>query len=268
MHADEFRQKAKVAIEKEQLTHALDLYNKALALEPTDQKIRKELNSLRGLLRAELELRKRGALKIFAPLRQLQKELEAAKGIINPDDPLLNFVEKQLNGIMVFRFGGAFLILVLISVLFFLFLGERFELFELHTPTVTPTSTYVSVPLSNVPTQTIAPATMTFTVTVSPTMTVTETPFPTPTITLGYGRLIENSFPLETPNGKFLRRTLSDGKLGEVYLFRKQYVVIVDSKFDASELWYKCTWEVDGEVGVGWILAKSIEPFAPPTPTP
>jgi len=47
------------------------------------------------LYKAEAVLRKRNALGIFTPLGQVQNALKAARGVINTDDPLFEFVERQ-----------------------------------------------------------------------------------------------------------------------------------------------------------------------------
>jgi hypothetical protein len=67
-----------------------------------------------------------------------------------------------------------------------------------------------------------------------------------------------NVFPVENLSG--------DTKSTEVLLYRKQFIAIVDSKYFQNDIWYKCTWEVDGVSGVGWINGKFIEFGPPPAP--
>jgi tetratricopeptide (TPR) repeat protein len=261
--AEEFKEKAKHAQENRHWAEALDLYTKALRLENTDEAVKKEIRGLQGLLRAESELRNRGVLKIFAPLGKLQKAWESAKGVVNPDDPLLNFVEKQLNQIRMIRIGGIIAILVLVGFVFFSFWGEKFELFELHgTTTLTPTSALTgtfAITTSETPTQIASPI-PTASVTDTPTVTATYTPESTFTpVPLGYGILNSNTYPLEEPDGK---------QLGYI-LYRKQPVTMWESRISHSFTWYRCSWVVNGIPGEGWILGRLVDELEiTPTPSP
>ena len=116
--ADEFRRKANYALSQEQWKAALDFYNQALSLDPTNVVLKKEFDSLQNLLRAESELRRRGILKIFTPLGKLWSASEAARGIMPPNNHLLNFIENRLNQIKMFRIGG--IVAFIISLLLFL----------------------------------------------------------------------------------------------------------------------------------------------------
>ncbi len=119
--ADEFRQKATLALENKQWKEALDLYNKALLLDPTNMVIKKELDSLQSLLKLESELQKKGLLKIFVPIRKLQIAFDTAKGIMMPDNPMLVFIQKQLHQITQIRIGLIVILVVTGFVYFYFF---------------------------------------------------------------------------------------------------------------------------------------------------
>jgi len=262
--ADEFRRKANYALSQEQWKAALDFYNQALSLDPTNVVMKKEFDSLQNLLRAESELRRRGILKIFTPLGKLWGASEAARGIMPPDNRLLNFIENRLNQIKMIRIGGV--VVIIIGILLFLILSEKFEFLEVHPTAIESTNTAVV----NTATVTFTPMstpTMTATVvtTIPPTATAFQTLVPTPRSVLGYGRLTLNFFPLEEPNGNRIQHTI-DGNLSDLMLNRKQFVIVVDSRYAASRIWYKCLWELNGVENEGWILDEYIEFVPPPTP--
>lgn len=275
--ADEFKEKANLALSEERWKDVLDLYNKALALDPTNIIIKKELECFQDLLRAEAELQKKGLLKIFAPLRQVQTALRSARGVINPDNSLLKYVQVQSDRVRLTRIVGMIVITTILAVLFLSFSSEIAEIFEFGD-TATVTAPITTPIISSVPTNTFAPITFetptitaspmaAFTATITDTPTVTATLGPTPVVVLGYGRLLLNFFPVQEPNGRRIQQ-LIDGKENDLILPRKQLVTVVDSKFDVGGIWYKCIWKVNGVAGEGWILDKYIEFVPPPTPTP
>lgn len=252
--ADQFKREAGYSLEMEQWEVALDLYQKALTLDPTNVVIKKEFESLEGLLYTQTELRKKGIKKFFTSIGEWRNALRTARGVLNPDNAMLNFVEKQINQIRLIRNGSMFAILVVIGIVIYSILPVTIEV----APPIT-TETMLSA-ISNTPKGTPTPTptfTSAATSTILPTMTTAPTLGPTPTVVLGYGRLTTNFFPVEEPNGKRI----------ESGLFRKQYVTVVDSRFDSGERWYKCTWEVEDALVEGWIIGGSIEFVPPPIPT-
>lgn len=94
--ADEYKQKANRALEKEQWGEAFEYIEKGLALQLADVSIKKELDNLKNLLRAELELRRLGVLRVFAPLGHIRSARKIAESVVAPDNPLLKLIEKQL----------------------------------------------------------------------------------------------------------------------------------------------------------------------------
>jgi tetratricopeptide (TPR) repeat protein len=245
--ASEARQSAKQALESEKWKDALNLYARAVSLDPTNAMLRKEFDSLRGLLHAESKLRNKSIQRIFISPSQLQTNLIIVKGIVSANKPLLNYIEKQLHWIRLMRIrlvriGGLGMLIALLLII----MSEGIKLNNIPyiiTGTHPPTST------STITSTITSTVTVTPTITVSPTITVTHTLEPTPTIVLGYGRLIAFFFALETPNGKRI----------EPGLRKNQQITIVDSRLDYGDLWYKCIWEEDGLLKEGWILGKYIE---------
>jgi hypothetical protein len=216
-----------------------------------------ELDSLKSLLSFESELQKKGLLKVFAPTRKLQTAFDTAKGVMNPDSPMLVFVQKQLRQIIQIRIGGVILIL-LVGFLYVSSLSEWFEFFESHS--IATTSTNISTIVSPaIPSQVVNPI-KTLTHTDIPSATPIDTIEPTPTfVPLAYGKLLASYFtPYDEPNKNML----------DISLKRGQFLIILSTKEDHGALWYECIWEVDGVAGKGWILAEKIKIVQPPTPTP
>ena len=252
--ADEYRQKAKLAMGKEGWKEALDLYDKALALDTTNDVMKKELDSLQGLLRAETQLRKRGISKVFASLAQWQNTVESARIVMNPDNPLLNFVEKQLNQIRVIR--GVGVIILLIGIVLPLYLSGAFGRFSLAPALAnTPTATYTATIRPN----TSAIGTGTQTMTPNVVITSTHTLMPTPTLaTLGVGYIIKASVSVwDKPNGAFVNR-----------LGLYQIVTLLEIQEASGAIWFRCMWEINGISGEGWILSDYIKFGPPPIPQP
>lgn len=261
--ADEYRQNANLAIQKDKWEDALDLLNKGLSLSLADVSIQKELDGLRDLLIAELEIRKVGQLKLFAPLTELQNALRVAQSVVGSENLLLKLVSSQIRKIKLARITT--LVVIALGGVFILYRNELKEnvilpLISVDSPqgsliSQTPTFEVDVVPTINVADE-IAPLnhTETLTSTLAPTLTPTLTLIPV----LGYGKLTEYTFPLAKPNGDVLG----------IQLKPKQYVTILDRREINGFVWYDCRWEIDGEYGDGWILEKFIQFAPPPTPTP
>ncbi len=260
--ADDFRQKAQLALGREQWKEALDLYNKALTLDSTNDVMKKERDSLQSLLEANTHLRKGGASRIFTPLAQWQNAVDAAKVIMNPDNPLVSFVEKQLNQIRVIR--GATVIIVFIGIALPLYLSGilgRFSPVPSLTDTPTPTislPTNTSIAPANTATETLALISPTSpAVAETPTVTPTETLTLTPTLaSLGTGYVTKAlASTWDNPNGKLIER-----------LGLYQVVTVLERKEVAGSVWYKCSWDRNGTIVEGWILGEYINFGIPPTP--
>ena len=252
--ADEYKHKANLAVQQEQWGEAMDCIKKGLALNLADTSIKKELDSLRELLRAELDLRRFGAFKVFVPLGHISNALRIAEKVVSPDNPLLKMVAKQLNQITSIRIASS--AVILLGFLFWLYRLETNEIhFFLPAPTNTPTLiiTLETFTLEVQPSATIAP-----TNTLMVTATETMTPAPTPIPVLGYGKIREYTFPLEKPNGDLLG----------VQLKPDQYLTILEREDVSGLIWYKCRWDFNNVTNEGWLLDEFIQ-FAPaPTATP
>jgi tetratricopeptide (TPR) repeat protein len=260
--ADEFRQKANFALKNKKWKEALDLYDKALLLDPTNIAMKMELDSLKSLLNFESELQKKGFLRIFVQTRKLQIVFDTAKGVMNPDSPMLVFVQKQLQQITQMRIVGGIILLLLVGLVCFASLGEKFELpwADITKPASTSEPT---IALTEMPAQ-LMDSTLTSTYTaipsVTPTKTLRPTSTPTPTpVPLAYGELVSSYFkPYDEPNKNLL----------DIVLNRNQTLIILNKKEDHGALWYECVWEVDGITGRGWILAEKIRIVQAPSSTP
>jgi tetratricopeptide (TPR) repeat protein len=255
--ADEYKQKANLALEKGEWDDALGFLDKGLALNLADIAIKKELSSLHDLLHAESDVRKFGALKIFIPLGQMRYAQKVAKKSVNPDNPLLKRVSKQFNQIISIRIAG--IAIILIGVLF---LVNNLEANEIHllSPTSTPTfpPTFIATLKPSV-SATQPPAIVTTSNT--PTAKATETLIPAPTAipVLGYGKLKVYTYPYDKPGGNILGVQLSP----------RQFVTIIDTQERGGFIWYKCKWEItDIAFKEGWLLEDFLQFVPPPTPTP
>ncbi len=117
--ADEFRQKAKIAISNEKWRDAMEMYSKASTLDPTNEIIQKEADILWRLLQVETFLQSNKVSKLFAPLKQWNDTLNSAKLFINSSNHLVNFIEKQINKIRLFRIFGIIILFLTMVVLFY-----------------------------------------------------------------------------------------------------------------------------------------------------
>jgi hypothetical protein len=264
--ADDYKQKAKLALSGEQWKEALEMYNKARVLDPTNEVIRKETDSLQGLLQAETFLRSGGVSKVFAPLSKWQSSIDAARLFINPGGRLLSFVEKQINQIRFFRILGT--VILVVGTIVFLYatgLPERLE--KWFDPTPLPTSaptSIISVPThtSTVPVNTATPAPETTVptgpaISETPTIAPSETSSPTPTQqNLGSGYINKaTASSWGEPNSSLIERL----KLYDP-------LVLLERTEVGGSVWYRCSWEKDGTTKEGWILADNITFGPPPTP--
>ena len=259
--ADDFRQKAKTALNENRWNDALESYNKALTLDPANELTKRELESLQDLLRTETALKKRGVMRVFMPISKLQNTVEAARIVMNSGNPLLSYIEKQLSQIRLFR--ATSIILLLIIIIFPLYYNDDIRgLFApvlAETPIIS-TATYTS---EVVPTNTEQQATesiiITNTQTINtdtPTPTPTETLTPTPTeVILGTGYINKGiASTWDAPNGKLIER-----------LSLNHPLTILEQKTIATNfLWYRCRWENNGITHEGWILAEYITFGSPP----
>lgn len=257
--ADEFKQKAKLSLVKEQWKEAVDFYNKALTLDPTNDLMKRELDRLKDLLRAETELRKGGIAKIFTPLIQWQNTVNTAKLVMNPDNPLLNFVEKKLNQIRLIRWVS--LILLFTGISFILYISGTLGNFSL-VPVSSNTPTSVLIPTNtltasvNTATETPQPVIPIFTATDLPTKTPTNTLTSTPTeVVLGVGFINKaTASTWQEPNSLLIER-----------LGLNHPVTILEEREVSGDTWYRCRWESNGSSQEGWILSSNITFGTPPT---
>lgn len=143
--ADEYKQKANLALEKERWREAFEYIDKGLALKLADVAIKKELESLQILLSAELDLRKFGTFKVFAPLEQIRIAQKTAKSVVSPDNPLLSLVAKQLTLINRIRIG-CIIVLVILGFVSIPFLNQKFVAYSI---TPIPTKILVTTPPSS-----------------------------------------------------------------------------------------------------------------------
>lgn len=263
--ADEFREKAKAALKDNKAKEALELYNKALALDSTNELMKKEFESLQKLLQSETTLRKQGILKIFTPTSRLQNAVENARLVMDSDNPLLTYVERQIGQIRLWKITG--LVLLLIIVILPLYLNGNFS--GLFTPAMTSTLPPTSIPttiVAVIPTftevQTIASASVTDTPEIDtntppPAFTETFTPTPTETI-LGIGYINKQvASAWKEPNA---------GLLGTLTL--NTPLTLLEERDVSGSRWYRCRWEVNGVSQEGWILGSNITFGSPPTPRP
>ncbi|MCK6583969.1 MAG: hypothetical protein HUU11_07875 [Anaerolineales bacterium] len=263
--ADEFRQKAKAALKDNKAKEALELYNKALALDSTNELMKKEFESLQKLLQAETTLRKQGALKVLMPTGRLQNTVENARLVMDSDNPLLTYVEKQIGQIRLWRTTG--LVLLLVIIIFPLYRNGAFSglltpaMTSALPPTSVPTNTVEVIPtFTEVQTTASAPFTDTpemDTNTPPPAFTETFTPTPTETI-LGVGYINKQvASAWKEPNA---------GLLGTLSL--NTPLTLLEEREVSGSKWYRCRWEVGGTPQEGWILGGNITFGPPPTPRP
>ncbi len=262
--ADDFKQKARQSMRSEQWKDALELYSKALALDPTDDVVRKEADSLQNLLEAATLVQSGRISKLFAPLGRWQSTLDAARLFINPKSRLVRSVEKQINQIRLLRVvSGVILFIGIIIFLYWTGIPEMFGTAPLPTSIETPT---ISVP-TQTSTEPVATATQppqaseTTTgpsITETPTISPTETLSPTPTqLTLGTGYINKaTASAWGEPNSTLIDR-----------LGLNQPLTLLEKREVGGSVWYRCKWEKDGTPLEGWILGDNIN-FDPPSTPP
>ena len=254
--ADDYKQKARIALQNEQWKEALDDYGKALALDPTDEVVRKESDSLQNLLEAERLVQSGRISALFAPLGKWENTLSAARLFINPKSRLIKLVEKEINQIKLLRvFSGVLLFIGVIGLSYWgipkIFASEPLS-------TSTPTATISA--LTETPTAPAATPTQPIEITGSPsitetpTITPTETPSPTNTqLILGFGYINKaTASAWQQPNSTLIER-----------LGLYKVLTLLERIEVGGSVWYRCTWEKDGTTIEGWILADNIS-FGPP----
>jgi tetratricopeptide (TPR) repeat protein len=255
--ADDFKQKARNALHNEQWTEAFEYYGKALALDPTDEVIRKESDSLQNLLEAEGLVQSGRISALFAPLGKWENTLDAARLFINPKSRLIRLVEKQINQIRLLRVFGGALLLFGIMALSYWGIPKIFapEPPSTSTPTATVSiSTQTATATLAIPTQpteiTTSPS-----ITETPTITPTQTPSPTNTqLNLGTGYINKASASAwSEPNSGLIDQ-----------LGFKQTLTLLERREVGGSTWYRCTWEKDGVTREGWILSDYITFGLPP----
>lgn len=264
--ADEFRQKAKAALRDNKTKEALELYNKALTLDSTNELIKKEFENLQDLLRAEATLKKQGVLKVFMRTNRLQNTVESTRLVMDFNNPLLIYIEKQLSQIRQWRITG--LILLLVIAMLILYPNRNFPRL-LFSPAMTNTLPAISAPTNTIevtPTIMEVQATTLVTTTSTPeietntppsTSTETLTPAPTET-TLGIGYINKAVASVwKEPNA---------GLLGTLTLNKP--LTVLELREVSGSNWYRCRWEIDGAAKEGWLLGSNITFGPPPTPRP
>ena len=256
--AEGFKKRAYTALENHQWKDALGLFNKAQALDPTDEGLKEEISNMQELVQVVSILRSNGVLRVFIPLGKLQKSLGTARAMLNSESTLLKDIERQVNQIRIFQWFSISLVAMIVLALFFL--GSRSSDNNSAVPTFTESPGPVNVII--VPTTTItitsSPVVMnTNTIVVTPTLFLTATVAPTSTlIVLGTGNInLALVTARESPNGTPVETLESN-----------QFVTILEQQNVGGSIWYKCTW--DGTPGIGWILAEYISSDIPPISTP
>jgi tetratricopeptide (TPR) repeat protein len=254
--ADDFRQKAKTALNENRWKDALESCEKALTLDPTNELTKKELESLQDLLKAETALKKRGIMKILMPINQLQNTVESARIIMNSDNPLLNFIEQQLARIRFYRIAGIVLLLVIIVFPIYIIQILKVPLSAVftNTPTIPYTMTItpkvISTNTAQQETETVVATSIEVMDTNTPQPTPTEalTSIPTETI-LGVGNINMGTVNIfEAPNGKVIERLTLNTPLK----------ILKEYKDKSGLTWYRCRWDSNGVSTEGWIIADYI----------
>jgi len=257
--ADGFKKRANISLAKNQLRDALDLYNRAVALDPSDEITKREMDSIQELIKVENKLRNKGVLKIFTPLGKLQQTLDNARFTTIADNALLKSIEKQVSQIRLTRWGGvaSILIIVLVFIIFRNEILENYAIVPINT-IETQTPVLVIIVSTNTVAKTIVPV-VTNTITATATISPTETISPTSTLAvLGIGYIKLTAITVrESPNGAPIE-TLS------LY----QVVTILEQIDIGGSTWYRCTWDSNNNSDQGWILAEYIHLGIPPTLTP
>ena len=210
-------------------------------------------------MRAETALKKRGIMKVFMPISQLQNTVEAARIIMNSGNPLLSYIEKQLSQIRWFRAIGV--VLLLIIIIFPLYNNDSLR--GLFTPALTDTPAVIStvtdtpeVISTNTEQQATEPVIATNTQVIN-----TNTPQPTPTETLtptevilGVGYINKGiASTWDAPNGVLIEKLTLNHPL-----------TILEKKDVAQSTWYRCRWVSNGTTREGWVLAEYVTFGTPP----
>lgn len=261
MEIEKIRRNIKTALEEEKWNAALDLYKKALDLDPDNNILKLELDALKELIKTDTSLREQGIRKYFTPLNRLQNQLETTRDALNQDNAILVFIENQIKQIKQVRFSFSLVIIILVCITVVPFINPGIGFIQPLTDT--PTTTVSPIPTNTVShtstsTKTVSTPVIAST-TVVPTASETLTPSPTPMLaTIGTGYVILGKISAwDNPNGKFLT-TL---KLNQV-------VTIYKKVNDHGADWYQCTWESNGITEEGWVLAQYIKIGNPPTQRP
>ena len=254
--AQEFKQKIyELAMDKGQWKEAFNMCTNALLPDMTDEGIKNEFDAILKLLREELALKKRGSLKVFAPLGKLQKAYKFAKEILPPKDALLLYIGRQLSGFHTIRTTMVVAVLAIGMVFFrpWQYIPQTPPPTEPPTiaPTtvVPPTHTATEATLTT-PTESLPPSETPVVDTPTPAPTETFTPVPTPA-PIAYGRVLVFVFPLDIPNGKRINHSLRPD----------QVIPLLEKSDAAGGPWYRCVaWtDPDGTPVEGWIPASTIQ---------
>ncbi len=248
--ADEFKQKAYHFSEKKKWKDALDLINRALTLGLADENIKKEFQAMQAIMNAEFELQKRGAFGLFGPLGPLQKAIQTARGVIDPHDPLLKIASKNLIAAWLIRIGLA---VATVAIFLTIFSDEIIENIPLtHPKTAVPSISTVVIG---------SPIVTPFFVSETPTI-MDEPPIILPTQTPHLATFTpEMNIPTLEPKpvGYIIKAYVSawdnpDGALiGNLGLY--QAVTILEERPSSGSIWYRCSWEEDGQPKEGWICS-------------
>ena len=255
LSAENLRKKAKLALELHEWGYVNDLYNEAMKLDPENEALKREFVSLQRLFNSERDLHKKGKLKIFTNLFHLNSVLQSVRETINLENSTYKFVKQQFENIRIIQLSITLLAFIIFSITFGTYIKTRLFYTVPFAPTALftdylPTYTSTVFPFTYTPTMTVTPVT---TLTVTPELAIT------PTIVQGYGVLaVAFFYPVKTPNGKRIEPALQGGQL----------FAIIGSQMSSGELWYQCTWEIDGVMNEGWILGSLIQFVSGPSPTP
>ncbi|MCC6297985.1 MAG: hypothetical protein IT314_01715 [Anaerolineales bacterium] len=182
----------------------------------------------------------------------------------DPENPIIKNeradLQRQIRSVTILRFSGIS-VLIIIVLLFLTLFRNGFDNF-FPQDNIESTSTFNSlvststlIATTNTPSATVVFMTPTPDIS-SQAINSTLTPTPSEVSALGIGYInLDFVTAWETPEGGIVAR-----------LGLYQPVTIID-KQDFGQLTYlKCSWEIDGIVSEGWILARYIELGAPPSP--
>ncbi|HNN14575.1 MAG TPA: hypothetical protein PKL78_13530, partial [Anaerolineales bacterium] len=258
MEAEKLKRNAKFVLGLGDWKYVFDLYKEAIALNPENETMKRELEGLQDLQSSEASLRKSGLLRFFMNPFRLKGILEVTREVLNKENPTFAYVKNQYEQIRAVQSGGLIGLVFVAAIAMWPLLRNVPVTPAPNEPTVTQTMTLPPASTLTV-TATFMESTATETSVPSETPSgPTETPV-VPTVVQGYGILnVAFFYPVESPNGKRIEPALT----------LEQPLTILASQMDRGELWYQCVWEANGVTVEGWILGRFITFVPAPAATP